>query len=376
MKLLRKLSSEDLAGKRVLLRLDLNVSIANGVIVDDYRIKRSLPTLQFLKDVGAKTVIVSHIESEGMRSLEVVHAHLTKLFPMIFVKEYFTEVSTKMLAGLQNGTFALMENVRNNPGEKENDSEFAEKLATLGDIYVNDAFAVSHRAHASVVGVTEFLPSYAGLLFEDEVKNLSEVEHPGHPFVFILGGAKFETKLPLVEKFMGRVNTLFLAGALANNIFIRHGFNIGLSSFSKKEMDLDGIIGHPNIIIPEDVIVENAGMSSVKRPYALSDSDCIMDAGPDSLNELSKVIAKAKFILWNGPLGLYEKGYKEGTYAVARMIAESPAQSVVGGGDTLAALHELGIEDKFTFVSTGGGAMLDFLAKGTLPGIEALNKNI
>ena len=194
--------------------------------------------------------------------------------------------------------------------------------------------------------------------------------------MFILGGAKFETKLPLVRKFSERTDTLFLGGALANNIFLAHGFNFGLSTFSKMEIKASEIIGHPNIIIPADVIVENAGTQTVKRPYALSDADWIMDVGPESLDELSKVIAKAKFILWNGPLGLYEKGYKEGTYAVARMIAASPARSVVGGGDTLAAIHELDIEDKFSFVSTGGGAMLDFLAKGTLPGIEALEKGL
>jgi phosphoglycerate kinase len=270
-----------------------------------------------------------------------------------------------------------MENLRFFEGEKKNDPKFAKELASLADIYVNDAFPVCHREHASIVGVPKLLPSYVGFQLEKEVANLSRAFNPAHPFLFILGGAKFETKLPLLAKFLDIADQIFVGGALANDLFKAKGFEIGQSLISKTGIDLSAFIKSPKLLLPVDIINQE-GVS--KAADSLSLTDKIMDDGPKTLQMLKEKISAAKFILWNGPLGMYEGGYKQPTLELAKIIGEATAGtsgvvSIVGGGDTLAAIEELQNQDKFTFVSTGGGAMLDFLAKGTLPGIEALEES-
>lgn len=348
---------ENLKGARVLLRLDLNVPIQNGKIVDDFRIRKALPTLEFLYEKGAQTIIVSHIEGEGGKTLAPVAEYLKKTFSnLTFIKNYRN--ARMELERVSDGSMVMLENIRTWEGEKSNDPKFSRELASLADIYVNDAFSVSHRSHASIVGVPKFLPSYAGLQFLEEVSHLSVCFTPPHPFTFILGGAKFETKLPLIEKFMDIADNVFVGGALANNFFKEKGVDIGSSVCSPKDFNLGRYLNNPKLLLPIDFEMQG---------------DKIMDVGPKTLSLLQKVVNTSKFVLWNGPLGAYEYGYTKPTHALARMIAESGAQSVIGGGDTLATIAELGIEDKFTFVSTGGGAMLDYLATGTLPGIEALS---
>ncbi|HTK33209.1 MAG TPA: phosphoglycerate kinase [Candidatus Paceibacterota bacterium] len=377
-----------LSGVKVLVRVDFNVPIKNGVITDDYRIRKAIPTIDFLKSKGARLVLISHIETaEGLVTDQSEEPSLIKKPTLAPVAEYLKRkdmpvtfvknISAAFDASeqLSDGEMILVENIRENEGEKTNDKKFAKQLATLADIYVNDAFSVSHREHASVCAIAQFLPSYAGIQLQKEVENLSSAFNPAHPFLFVLGGAKFDTKLPLIHKFLASADKIFIGGALANDALKAKGFNIGMSKTSNGKMDITPIISQHQIMMPIDVVIQD---HSNKKVGNVSNMDAIYDIGTDSLAELKVKINEARFILWNGPLGLFEKGFIDGTVKLAQMIAErtqAGATSMVGGGDTLSAISKLGIEDKFSFVSTGGGAMLDFLAQGTLPGIEALKNS-
>jgi phosphoglycerate kinase len=360
-----------LRGKRVLLRLDLNVPVAGDEIRDDFRIKQSLPTIKLLTEAGAKVIILSHLENADTASLERVASYVNDFYKLSFVKNI--EELKLAIPVMKDGGIVMLENLRLYSGEKTNDTEFCRTLASLADIYVNDAFSVSHRSHASVVGLPRFLPAFAGPLFDTEVRELSTAFNPPHPFLFILGGAKFDTKLPLIDKFLGIADSVFIGGALANDIFKEKGFEVGLSVVSKTPVNMNVIIHNPKLIIPKDVVVANSLGSRTTHPdMSPSPDEKILDAGSETIASLSDLLTETKFVLWNGPLGDYEHGFAQGTEDLARAIAESGVRSIVGGGDTVAVLRNLGILDKFSFVSTGGGAMLDFLAQGTLPGIEAL----
>ena len=367
-----------LQGVKVLVRADFNVPVASGKVVDDYRIRMTVPTIDFLKSKGAKVILMSNLEAADGENptlkpiAENLGGHLGQ--PVLFIRDY-KQVNAVVESEMKNGDCALLENLRFNDGEKKNDPKFAEELASLGDIYVNDAFSVCHRAHASVVGVPKFLPSYAGLRLEKEITNLSKAFNPPHPFLFILGGAKFETKLPLLSKFIDIADRVFVGGALASDFFKAKGYELGISLLSKGDIDLKPFLGSSKVILPEDIVDQK---NEVKAPDSLSKQDDTMDCGPMTVEQLKKEVDAAKFILWNGPLGKYEEGYTVPTQALAGFIGEATARgavTMVGGGDTLAAIESLGIQDKFTFVSTGGGAMLDFLAEGTLPGIQALEES-
>lgn len=373
---------QNLKGVKVLVRLDLNVPVAKGRVVDDFRIRRAMPTLAFLKKVGAKTIVMSHIETlpeDGGPTLRPVADYVKTLgMSCDFIENYRNAMAK--IDGMTDGCVVMLENLRVNEGEKRNDRKFAQELASLADIYVNDAFSVSHREHASVVAITEFIPSYAGLLMAEEVKHLSSAFHldvaTERPFLFIIGGAKFETKIPLIEKFMKLADTVFVGGALANNFFKEKGVEIGTSLVSPEQYNLERFFNDPKLMLPADAMTtDETGNKIIKAIGDIASGDSILDAGPETVRTLGERISAAKYILWNGPLGAYERGHKEPTLALARMIAAATARgtkTIVGGGDTLAAIAELGLESKFTFVSTGGGAMLDFLASETLPGIQAL----
>ncbi len=364
---------KDLRGKRVLLRLDLNVPIVGEEVRDDFRIQRALPTLQFLKNAGAKTIVIAHIENEHTESLGRVAAYVSKL---IDIKAFVSRLADAPLiaSALKEGEIIILENLRTDAGEKENGPGLAGRLASLADIYVNDAFSVSHREHASIVGVPRLIPAYAGPLLTQEIEELSKAFNPQRPFLFILGGAKFDTKLPLIEKFLELSDNTFVGGALANDLFKEKGFEVGLSMTSKTPVNLKHIEKNPKLILPSDVIVGHPTDKIIKSPDEVGAEDKIFDAGPRAISDLSDMLSDAQFVLWNGTLGAYELGYSEGTEGLARAIVESGARSIIGGGDTIAAVSNMGILDKFSFVSTGGGAMIEFLAKGTLPGIEALNQ--
>ena len=342
-----------LEGKRVFAVADLNVPLHDGRVVDDYRIARSKKTMDFLQEKGARTLLVSHRTDES-ESLFPVYEVLKKQHNVIFAKTI--EGAKIVLEQANNGTFVMLENIRQFSGEKENDEKFAKTLAGLADIYVNEAFSASHRAHASIVGVPRFLPHYAGFLFEEEVQNLSKAFSPAHPFLFILGGAKTETKLPILKKFLSIADTVFAGGVLANDIFKARGEPIGESRVSSTAFP-DFLLHNPKLRVPRDVV---------------RSGDRIVDAGEKTVAEIRTSARDAKLVVWNGPFGEYERGFTAGTEEVARALAESGAETIVGGGDTLAVVSKLGLLERFSVVSTAGGGMLQFLADGTLPGIEAL----
>ncbi len=364
---------KNLRGVKVLLRLDLNVPIQNGKIVDDYRIRKALATIDFLKKQGARTVIISHIEGDGGKTLQPVAEYLSKKYPLTFIENYRNAFAASQ--ALADGEFIMLENLRMNEGEKKNDQVFAKELASLADIYVNEAFSVSHRAHASVVAVTQFLPSYAGIQFMYEITNISKAFNPARPFLFILGGAKFDTKLPLIEKFMDIADTIFVGGALANNFFAEKGMNIGNSLISPDNFNLKRFFNNEKLLLPIDVVIKNGDKVEVKMVADVKEGDVMLDDGPATIKMLKERIQTSALVLWNGTLGAYEHGFKDGTLELAKILATSSVESILGGGDTLAAIAELDIEDKMSFVSTGGGAMLDYLANETLPGIQALEKS-
>ncbi len=363
----------DVKGKKILVRSELNVPIKNGEVSDIYRIEKAMPTLEWLSSRGAKVVVVAHLGRKPEASLRPVYERMKKMMPGVkFVSEIVGESVTREIEILNEGEVLLLENLRSNAGEKKNDEDFAKELARYGDYFVNDAFGVTHRSHASIVGVPKFVPSFAGLLLETELKELEKGLKPDSPSVFILGGAKFETKEPLLEAIIERYDTIFVGGALANDFFKAGGFNVGKSLVSEGLDKVDKIMATGKIMLPSDVVVENENGVVPKRSSAVNDSDMIVDIGPESVTELGVKVSHANCIVWNGPLGFYEKGYIKSTENVAQIVADADGYSIVGGGDTVASIRGLGLEKKMDFVSTGGGAMLDYLVDGKLVGVEAL----
>lgn len=380
-KYIDELGQEELMGKRVLLRLDLNVPIEDGVIEDTYRLEKAINTVDFLRSHKAKIIIIAHLENKegGNDSLFSIWNYLKGYFPVDFCNTYFTPEAIDKVLKIEDGGVLLFENVRVNPGEKENNPEFAKKLSQMADIYVDDAFAVMHREHASIVGVPEFLPHYGGLLLRQEIEHISKAFKPNHPFVFILGGAKFDTKLPLIKKYLNIADTVFVGGALSNDIFRDQGYEIGTSLVTEGDFGLKELIQNPKLKTCVDVTTQNKNGEVVfKNPNEVAQDECIVDAGPQTIDYLERLLSDAKTVIWNGPLGNYEIGFQDKTEALADLIAELTSkggvESIVGGGDTVASISRLGLEHKFSFLSTGGGAMLDYLVNETLPGIEALEK--
>lgn len=346
---------KNLKGKKILVRVDFNVPIKNGKVLDDFRIKKALSTIEFLLGKGAKIILITHLGKNGSESLEPV------------IKRFF-----KISKFLKN-KISFFENIRKFDGEMKNDFNFAKKLSKLGDIYVNDAFSVSHRAHASIVLLPKLLPSYAGFQLEEEVKNLSlAFKKPKHPFLFILGGAKFSTKMPLIKKYLKLADHIFIGGALANNFFKAKGYEIGASLVDNENYGIKEILKNKKLILPSDVVIKSRNKLINKKINEIKKDEVILDIGEETVRNLMPIIKNSKLILWNGPLGKYEVLNGGATKKVLKLVADSKAESILGGGDTLELIGELNLEKKFTFVSTGGGATLDFLANGTLPGIKAL----
>jgi len=365
---------KNLKGKRVVLRLDLNVPIKNGKIVETMRIDRAMPTIKYLAKKKAKVIIIAHIGKDETSSLKPIVRYLNKTMTVGFVPDFRSKETRAVVDGLPDGGVVVFENLRIDPREEANDPEFARYLASFGDIYVNDAFGSSHRAHASIVGIPKYLPSYAGFLIEDEIKNLSLALKPKHPFLFILGGAKFETKMPLLKKFLEIADQVFIGGVLANDFFRDEELPVGRSSVDTYNSNLTSLLKTGKIILPEDALVQGIDSKKTisKQVREVCPGDRIVDVGMRTIKSLAPIVKKAKLILWNGPLGFYEGGFDKSTAELLKLIAWSKATSIIGGGDTAVIVDKLGIAKKLSFVSTGGGATLDFLADGSLVGIDAI----
>jgi phosphoglycerate kinase len=364
---------EALSGKRVLVRVDFNVPIKGGKILDDFRIKKAIPTIEYLHKKGATVILLSHLGEDGSESLKPVAERLKKYVPKLnfITTSIFSDETEQNIKDLKKGSIILLENLRREVGEKKNAPSFARALSRYGDIYVNDAFSVSHRPHASIIGITKYLPGYAGLQLVEEVKNLSLAFNPSHQFLFILGGAKFETKIPLVKKFLRDADNVFIGGALANDFFKVKGYEVGVSLVESGDFQITSLLKHKNLLLPSDVEVVKGGKYHFAKSQDVAKDESIIDVGPLSIEILKGFIEKAKFILWNGPLGKFGEGSHKSTEIILKLIAKSTAHSVIGGGDTVEYISKLKLEHKLGFVSTGG-ATLDFIAKGTLPGIKVL----
>jgi len=380
---------KDLKNRKVLLRVDFNVPIGKEGSVDkgeDWRIKATIPTIEYLIKKHAKIILLSHLgRPDGKVAEEFrlgpVQDRLSELLGLSVIKtpDCTGNVVRETVDEMKAGEIVLLENLRFHKEEEENDDNFAKELASLGDIYVNDAFSVSHRAHASVHAITRHLPSYAGLLLEKEIGILTDaINNPKRPATIIIGGAKAETKLPVIKYLMDKFDHILVGGVVANVILKAKGIDIGKSLLGDmdpeeaKKIDLENTKLH----IPIDAIIgkpENE-RGSISTLASIGD-EMILDIGPDTQDAYSKIISESKMIIWNGPMGLFEKQpFSEGTKAIAKAVVNSEGYSIIGGGDTIAALDKLGYIDKANYVSTGGGAMLEFMSGEKLPGLEVLNQ--
>lgn len=374
MKCIDEIPASELKGKKVLLRAGLDLPVnAAGEVTDKFRLKQSCATIEFLVKNGARIIVVAKIGRDPKDSTAPVAKAMKEYFPVFFVPALSGLPVHNAVAAMKDGDIVLLENLQQDPREKTGDDVFAKELASLADIYVNDAFPSIHRTSTTMVNITKFLPSYAGLLVREEIRQLDVARAPQSPSVAILGGAKFETKAPLIKSLLEKYDRVLIVGALANDVFKARGLPVGRSLVSK-ELPGQDILSNPHFLAPVDVTTETSdGQVRVKKPQDVEADDKIVDIGPDTVAMLAPFIASAKFVLWAGPTGMYEAGYIHYTQGLAELIAKSDAHKVIGGGDTIAAIEATGVpQEHLGFLSTGGGAMLEYLLKGTLPGIEAL----
>jgi phosphoglycerate kinase len=401
-----KLSVRDLPvrGKRVLVRVDFNVPMEERegkmVITDDTRIRESLATINWLREHGAKVILMSHLgrpkgKPDEKYSLRPVGDYLHTLInhPVAFAHETIGDIPEKIIADMREGDVTLLENLRFQPEEEANDSQFAAALAKLGDLYVNDAFGAAHRAHASTAGITKFIAKSAmGFLMEKELRYLhEELDHPAKPFLVIMGGAKVSDKIGVLKALMEKADTILIGGAMANTFFKAQGIPIGASRVEADKVDLANELLElakkwgVKLLLPVDAIIAEevrAGAPSrdsgrLTPEHGIPDGWQNLDAGPETVALFEREIAAARTILWNGPLGVFEiPDFARATFAIAHALAKSNATTIIGGGDSVTAVKQAGVADEMTFISTGGGASLELLERKELPGVRALtNKN-
>jgi len=387
----------DVRGKRVIVRADLNVPVKDGKVSDATRLERILPGLQDLAKRGARVVVISHFGRpkggpDARYSLKVVADKLGELLArdVVFADDCVGEAAERAVAGLRPGGIAVLENLRFHRGEEQNDPAFAKRLAALGDLYVNDAFSAAHRAHASTDAITHLLPAYAGPLLMEEVQALVRVlESPERPTAAVIGGAKVSSKIDVLTHLADKVDRLIIGGAMANTFFLAEGVEIGRSLAEPDHTRTALQIMHAakerhcEVILPHDFVVAprlEAGASARVVVTLETPSDLmILDVGPKTVAHYGEIISRSRTLLWNGPLGAFEVApFGEGTFGLARQAASLTKSgklvSVAGGGDTLAALNAAGVTDLFTYVSTAGGAFLEWLEGRELPGIAALTR--
>lgn len=373
-------------GKSVFLRCDFNVPVKNSKILDDYKIIACLPTIRFLLRYKCKLILATHFGQpkgkDKKYSVKPIAKYLEKILDkkVKFIDDCVGTKVKSLANNLGSGEIMLIENLRFYEEEEKNDKNFAKNLAELADVYVNNAFAASHRAHASLAQIKKYLPSYAGLLLEDEIVNLNKIINPIKPLISIFGGAKIGTKIKLIEKLSKKSEWILVGGALANNFFVAHGLEVGKSLIDKDSIKFAQKFKNKNVILPVDVVVSKkingSAKPRVKKINELSIDDVILDIGPETIKLFSSFIKQANSIIWNGPMGMFENvHYKHGTIAIGQIIAaRSRGQSfgVVGGGETIEALKMTKMIDYVDWVSTGGGAMLSYLGEEKMPGLEGI----
>jgi len=393
MQALNKKTIEDInpEGKRILVRCDFNVPITDGRIDDDKRIVESLPTIKYLADKGAKVILCSHLgrpkgEFNMKFSLGIVAEKLSELLgkKVIMAKDVIGEDAKTKAAALKNGDIMLIENVRFHDEEEKNDPKFSKALASLAEIYVNDAFGTAHRAHSSTAGVSEYLPAVGGYLINKEISIMGgALANPKKPFVAILGGAKVSDKIGVINNLLDKVDALLIGGAMAYTFIKSQGGNVGNSLCENDKLDVARDIlekaknKNVNLILPTDDVISDAFKNDANIKICLGNKIPEgwqgMDIGPETVAEFSKIIRGAGTVIWNGPMGVFEfDNFANGTKEIAKAVAESGAVSIIGGGDSAAAVEKLGFADKVTHISTGGGAALEFLEGLELPGIACL----
>lgn len=389
----KTLADAEVSGKRVLCRVDFNVPLADGVVTDDTRIQAALPTITYLIDHGAKVILCSHLgrpEGTGYQaefSLAPVAEHLSKVLgkPVAFAKDTIGESAKETVASLSDGDVALLENVRFDKREKKNDPEFAEALASLADVYVNDAFGAAHRAHASTAGVAAYLPAYAGMLMEKEVSTLtSMLDIPNHPFVAILGGSKVSDKVAVIDALIDKCDTLIIGGGMCFTFLVAQGYSVGTSLMEQDWVERASAMLQKakdkgvSILLPSDVVCADAFANDANTVTcgvdAIPQDMMGLDIGPETTKAYAEAIAGAKTVFWNGPMGVFEmSSFEAGTKGVALAVAANKdADTIIGGGDSVAAVNKFDLADQMTFISTGGGASMELVQGEALPGVEAL----
>jgi phosphoglycerate kinase len=378
----------DVGGRKILVRVDFNVPLQNGKVTDGTRIRAALPTIQYLLKEGAAVILCSHLgRPKGQMlpelSLRPVAEKLSQLLgrPVAFVDDCVGDKVKKAVDNLAFGDVLLLENTRFHPEETKNDPDFAAELASLAEIYVNDAFGTAHRAHASSEGVAHHIPAVAGFLMEKELTFLGKtLSDPEHPFVAILGGAKVSDKIGVVRSLLERADTLLVGGGMANTFLRAQGLNMGDSLVEEDSLQVASEIlrqAGNRVLLPTDAVIADAFSDDANHQIVpvnkVPDGWRILDIGPETVQKFSDVLEDAHLVVWNGPMGVFEfEPFAKGTYAIAQAIADSNAVSIIGGGDSAAAINNAGLTDRITHVSTGGGASLEFLEGKELPGVIVL----
>jgi phosphoglycerate kinase len=378
----------DLKGKRVLVRVDFNVPLKEGRISDDTRIRAALPTIRYLLEQNAAVILMSHLGRPKGKvvpemSLAPAAEHLSKLLgkPVRQLSDCVGAEVEAAAKALKPGEVVMLENLRFHPEEEKNDPAFSEKLARLGEVYVNDAFGSAHRAHASTEGVAHYLPAVAGFLMEKELEFLGRAtENPEHPYIAILGGAKISDKIGVIKNLLGKVDALLIGGGMANTFFKAQGLEVGESLVEEEAVDTarELLAGSADkLFLPVDAVVADRFDAEADKKTVPVDEVPpgwrILDIGPATVAHFSNRLAPARTVVWNGPMGVFEfPRFAEGTKAIAQVLAGLKAVTVIGGGDSAAAVEQAGLADKMTHISTGGGASLEFLEGITLPGVAAL----
>jgi len=384
----KSITDIDVMGKRVLVRVDFNVPIKDGAVGDDTRIRAAIPTVQYLLDHGASVILCSHLgrpKGEVMPeySLRPVATHLSKLLdrPVAFAEDCVGPVAEQAASALKPGGVLLLENTRFHAGETKNDAEMSKQLAALADIYVNDAFGSAHRAHASTEGVARYLPAVAGFLMEKEIRYLGQaIENPAHPFIAILGGAKISDKIGVIKNLLEKADQVLIGGGMANTFFKAQGYPVGDSLVEDESLETAKDLvskGGNRLRLPVDVVIGDRFEADADRKVMsmgpVPAGWRILDIGPKTLDNFRKIIADAGTIVWNGPMGVFEfPRFAEGTFGLAKAVAESNATTIIGGGDSVAAVQQTGVADRIKHISTGGGASLEMLEGISLPGLAAL----